>query len=67
MIATAIGVSEMSTHFCETIRHHIPEEGVFMVTTGRTSNLTCLKQSTTSVPVIAVRLSETIDIMQAKD
>jgi len=67
MMATAVGVSEMSTHFCETTRHYIPEEGVFVVTTGRTSDLTCMKQSTTSVSVIAVRLSERIDMMQAKD
>jgi hypothetical protein len=67
MMDTAVGVSEMSAHFCETTRHHIPEEGVFVVTTGRTSNLTCMKQSTTSVSVIAVRLSERIDIMQPKD
>jgi hypothetical protein len=60
-------VSEMSAHICKTTSHHIPEEGVFMVTSGRTSNLTCMKQSTTSVSVIAVRLSERIDIMQPKD
>jgi hypothetical protein len=65
MIDTAVGVSGMSAHFCETTCYHIPKEGVFMVTTGRTSNLICMKQSTTSV--IAVSLSERIAIMQPKD
>jgi hypothetical protein len=57
----------MSAHFCEVTWHHIPEEGVFMVTTWRTSNLTYMKESTTSVSVTAVSLSERIYIMQPKD
>jgi hypothetical protein len=64
MMDTAVGVCEMSAHFCETTWHHITKEGVFMSTTGRMSNLISMKQSTASV--ISVSLSERIEIMQPK-